>query len=508
MEREQYVSIRDMSWDEPKPVVFVHGDVDGMVAACVFVRGRGEGAEIRFTGARRLAGDLQALADRIMGGLGVTEVLIGNVPVRPASIGAARQILGQGVPMVWVDHHTTRQNLVEEVSGLASMNFLYEAELEGPPCALAARALELDDEHVQRLLQVVQGADSEDDWIRDRHVLLSAFIGRGSPDTLRRLAFSEELDDQDREVIDTHLAREAAADEFVLEVEHPIHEISGLKMVVLDARDRDVGYLPRRVEARYGDMDLRVIVPDEKTIVMTSAERGRDLVRLLRTLPWPSGTFVGGRPHQARITPGPLPLQSALDILCDPSSWPSDIEAAATRPPRDKGRSNQRWSPGPRRGGPPANAQDRWQRNFFSRVVEQRVIADLMEEALHLDKRLDVFRGEGGDACAAITLDGGNVVRRVSLYCSRVNADVSHIPVPASLAGRPGACAVWARAEVNPEDGYLDVVFGWFGRDAKQPMPRLDDAGNTGMCLVPQDRFTRVRSAEELIAKLFGWREM
>ncbi len=505
MERDQYVSIRDMTWDEPKPVIFVHGDVDGMVSACLFVRGRGEGSEIRFTGARRLAGDLQALADRVAGGLQVSEVLIGNVPVRPASIGAARQLLGQGVPMIWVDHHTTRQALVEEVSGLEAMTFLHDAELEGPPCSLAARALELDDEHVTKLMEVGRGAGSEDDWIRDRHVLLSAFIGRGSPDTLRRLAFQEELGDEDREVIDRHLAREAAADEFVSEVEHPVHEISGLKMVVLDARDKDVGYLPRRVEARYGDMDLRVIVPDEKTIVMTSAERGRDLVRLLRSLPWPSGTFVGGRPHQARITPGPLPLQAALDILCDVSSWPKDIEAAATRPPRDNRRQNQRWAP--QRGGPRASSDDRWQRPFFSRVVEQRVIADLMEEALHLDKRLDVFRGEGGDACAAITLDGGNAVRRVSLFCSRVNAEVSHIPVPASLAGRPGACAIWARAEVNPEDGYLDVVFGWFGRAANQTMPRLDDPGRTGLCQVPQDRFTRVRSAEELVEKLFGWRE-
>jgi len=507
MEREQYVSIRDMTWDEPKAVIFVHGDVDGMVSACLFVRARGEGSEIRFTGARRLAGDLQALADRVAGGLAVSEVLIGNVPVRPASIGAARQILGQGVPIVWVDHHTTRQALVDEVSGLDAMTFLHDSEMDGPPCILAAKAVELDDDHANKLIEVGRGAESEDDWIRDRHVLLSAFIGRGSPEPLRRMAFQDELDDEDREVINTHLAREAAADEFVSGVEHPVYEISGLKMVVLDARDLDVGYLPRRVEARYGEMDLRVIVPDEKTIVMTSAERGRDLVRLLRSLPWPSGTFVGGRPHQARITPGPLPLQAALDILCDVSSWPTDIEAAATRPPRDNRRQNQRGS-SQRGGGQRASSTDRWQRSYFSRVVEQRVIADLMEEALNLDKRLDVFRGEGGDACAAITLDGGDGVRRVSLYCSRVNADVGQIPVPASLAGRPGACAIWARAEVNPEDGYLDVVYGWFGRGGNQSMPRLDDPGRTGMCLVPQDRFTRVRSAEELVEKLFGWREI
>ena len=498
MEREHQVSIRALEWDEPRPVIFIHGDVDGMVAACLFVRSRGDQAIIRFTGARRLAGDLQALSERVSEGLGVTEILLGNVPVRPASIGAIRQAVAQDVPVVWVDHHSTRQDLLDEVSTIEGVTFLHDSEVEGPPSSLAARACDLTDSHTERLLQVAQGQDAEDPWIKDRHTLLSAFIGRGDPDTLRRLALQDDLAEEDQEVIRAHLAREAAADEFVGEVEHPTHDIQGHSMVLLDARGRDVGYLPRRVEARYPDAALRVLVVDDNTILVTSGEKGRDLLRLLRALPWPGGVYVGGRPHQVRVTPGDLDVDEALAILCDSNSWPTGLEA----PPPKSGRGQQ---PRQRRGG---SRQDQslqqGDRGFFSKVVEQRVIADLLEEALRDDHPLDVFRGEGDGNCATWVLVSGDAVRHVSIFCSRVNAAVDRIPVHSRVLRINGGCAIWARAEANPDDGYLDVVFGWFGREPGRRPPSADGGRGTHAA-IPQDRFDRISTPDELAEALFGW---
>jgi len=498
MEREHQVSIRALEWDEPRPVIFIHGDVDGMIAACLFVRSRGEQAIIRFTGARRLASDLQALGDRISEGLGVTEILIGNVPVRPASIGAIRQVVAQEVPVIWVDHHSTRQDLLDEVAAIDGVTFLHETEVEGPPSGLVAQMCELTDSQTERLLQVAQGADAEDPWILDRHTLLSAFIGRGDPDTLRRLAMEEELSEQDREAIEAHVAREAAADEFVGEVEHPTHDIHGHTMVLLDARGRELGYLPRRVEARYPDADLRILVVDDGTILVTASEKGRDLVRLLRSLPWPSGVFVGGRPHQVRVSPGDLGMDGALAILCDPNSWPQGLEAAPARSSRSP--QGSRRSP-PRRGSSGHGSG----RGFFAQVVEQRVIADLLEEALRDDHPLEVFRGEGDASCATFVLVSDGVVRHISMYCSRVNASVERIPVSRSVLRINGGCAIWARAEANPEDGYLDVVYGWFGRDPGQRPPSADGGRGTH-AEIPHGRFDRISSPDELAEALFGWR--
>jgi len=497
MEREHQVSIRALEWDEARPVIFIHGDVDGMVAACLFVRSRGEQAIIRFTGARWLASDLQALGDRISEGLGVTEILIGNVPVRPASIGAVRQAVAQEVPVVWVDHHSTRQDLLDEVAGIEGVTFLHEVVEEGPPSGLVARICELTDPHAERLLQVAEGAGAEDPWIRDRHTLLSAFIGRGDPDTLRRLALKDELAEEDQETIRAHVAREAAADEFVSETEHPTHDIQGHTMVLLDARDRDVGYLPRRVEARYPDTDLRVLVVDDNTVLITSAEKGRDLLRLLRSLPWPGGVYVGGRPHQVRVTPGELGMDAALTILCDSSSWPSGLEAAPPRPQRQQ-QNQRRSSPRKSRGGPDGG------RSFFAQVVEQRVLADLLEEALRDDHPLEVFRGEGDGSCATFILVSGRAVRHISIYCSRVNAAVDRIPVHTSVLGVNGGCAIWARAEANPDDGYLDVVFGWFGREPGRRPPSADGGRGTHAS-IPQNRFDRISTPDELAEALFGW---
>ena len=498
MEREHQVSIRALEWDDPRPVIFIHGDVDGMIAACLFVRSRGDQAIIRFTGARRLAGDLQALNERVSEGLGVSEVLLGNVPVRPASIGAIRQAVAQEIPVVWVDHHSTRQDLLDEVSAIEGVSFLHDSEVEGPPSSLAARICELADPHTERLLQVAQGGDAEDPWIKDRHTLLSAFIGRGDPDTLRRLALQDDLAEEDQEVIRAHVEREAAADEFVNEVEHPTHDIQGHSMVLLDARGRDVGYLPRRVEARYPDAALRALAVDENTVLVTSAEKGRDLLRLLRSLPWTGGVYVGGRPHQVRITPGDLGMDAALAILCDSNSWPQGLEA----PPPKSGRNQQ----SSRRGGGSrrAPAVQSGGRSFFSQVVEQRVISDLLEEALRDDHHLEVFRGEGNSACATFVLVSGSAVRHVSIFCSRVNAAVDSIPVDSSVLRVNGGCAIWARAEANPEDGYLDVVYGWFGREPGRRPPSAD-GGRGGQAAIPQRRFDRISTPDELAEALFGW---
>ena len=170
MDNDAFVSIRDMQWEQPKPVIFVHGDVDGMVTACIFLRARGGDAELRFTGARRIAGDLQALAERIQGGLQVSEVLIGNVPVRPPAVGAVRQLLATDISVTWVDHHNTRQPLLDEIAAFEGVNFLHDAE-EAHPSHLAARVLELEDPHIDRLIQIPEGAESDDDWVQSCHTL-------------------------------------------------------------------------------------------------------------------------------------------------------------------------------------------------------------------------------------------------------------------------------------------------------------------------------------------------
>ncbi len=508
MERDTFVAIRDLTWSTSKPVIFVHGDVDGMLAACVFLRGRGGEAEVRFTGARRLARDLQALADAIADGLPVQEVLIGNVPVRPAAIGAVRQILAAGAPVTWVDHHTTRQNLLDEVGALDGLTFLHDAELEGPPSQLAARAIELEPENVERLLGIAGSAEAEDSWLKDRHSLLSAQIGRCQVDILRRLAADEELTDEDRKTVLAHRAREAAADALVFETEHPRHEFGGCSLVIVDGRGQDVGFLPRRVESRFEDVDLRVIVPDEQTVLLTSSDRSRDLVRLLRALPWPAGVFVGGRPHHARIDPGTAGMDAVMAILSDGASWPADVAAAAARPPREPrgARPQKPWRDGGGRGGRPRSVGST--RGFFEQVVEQRFLADLSETVWRAGEEMAVFRGESTGSAGALVLELDGVARRVALFCTSSGAQVSQLPVPATLVDMPDACVVWAQAPERNRDR-LAPRYRRFGHDPAQPLPAIDDLpttppGQGSARLLPASRLTSVRSIQALSDKLFG----
>jgi len=133
------------------------------------------------------------------------------------------------------------------------------------------------------------------------------------------------------------------------------------------------------------------------------------------------------------------------------------------------------------------------------------VISDLMEVALAADETLEVFRGDLGAEPVSFVLVSGGVTRNMSLYCTRVNADVRSIPVPGSVARQRGGCAVWARAELDPEEGYLDVVYGWFGRDPGHRPPNVDSRkGDTGQ--VSSGRFDRLSSPEALAERLFGWR--
>ena len=495
MDRDAFVSIRDLSWEEKRPVVFVHGDVEGMVTACVFLRGRGPEAEIRFTGARRLARDLQALADAITDGLPVQEVLIGNVPVRPAAIGAARQILTGGVPVVWVDHHTTRQNLLDEVDSLDGLSFLHDAEPDGSPAQLAARAIEMEQEQVARLTAIPAGAESDDAWLQDCHSLLSAQIGRCKPDVLRRLAADEELADEDREEIAAHRAREAAADTLVFETEHPNFEFGGSSVVVVDARGQDVGYLPRRVESRFTDVDLRVIVPDEQTVLLTSPDRNRDLVRLLRALPWPAGVFVGGRPHHARIDPGTAGIDAVMSILTDAASWPDDVAAAAARPPREPrpARTGRRRADG-RRGPLPGGVSI--VRGPFEQAIEYRFLAELSEVVWRAGEQMAVYRGEPAGSSAALVLELDGVSRRVALFATPANTSISQLPVPLSMSDMPDACVIWVLADDRGRDR-LSLRYRWFGDE-----PGAD--GATEARLVPGRQFTNLRSARDLADRLFG----
>ena len=508
MERDTYVAIRDLEWTEKRPVVFVHGDVEGMVTACVFLRSRGPETEVRFTGARRLARDLQALADRIAMDLPVSEVLIGNVPVRPAAIGAARQILAAGVPVVWVDHHTTRQNLLEEVSSLDGLNFLHDAELEAPAPTLAARAMEIDLDGLARLLGIDGAGEDADDWLQDRQSLLSAQIGRCQPDILRRIAVEADLTDEDRSTIDGHRARESAADNLVFEQEHQTLEVGGCKLVVVDARGQEVGFLPRRVETRYGDVDLRLIVPDGENVLLTSADRSRDLVRLLRALPWPAGVFVGGRPHHARIDPGTAGMDAVLSILQDPASWPGDVNAAAARPPRgarqgrpQKGRRDDRtWGGADRSPGPV--------RGFFEQMVEQRVMADLTETVWRAGERMSIYRGDGQHTAGALVLELDGIARRVALICTPSSAAISHVPVPSSMADMPDACVVWVRVD-DRDRNRLKLSYRWLGDEPGEPLPRVDEfpeerASQGNYRRVPVGRLSEVRSTRALLDRLFG----
>ena len=431
--------------------------------------------------------------------------MIGNVPVRPAAIGAVRSILAAGVPVVWVDHHTTRQNLLDEVDSLDRLTFLHDAELDTPPSTLAARVLGTEESHVNRLIEIGAGADSDDDWLSDCHALLCAQIGRCSPDILRRLALDGELSDEDRELIRAHHAREEAADELIERTEHPHLDIGGRALVVIDARGRDVGFLPRRVEARFGDVDLRVIVPDEQTVLLTAADRSRDLVRLLRSLPWPAGVYVGGRPHHARIDPGAAGVTAIMDILTDPRSWPSDIDAASARPPRESRRPRQR-----RRSceDPPAWKPARPQlreRNFLERVAEQRFTADVTEEVWRSGGTVTVYRGDAARAGGALVLESGGCLRRVALVCTGDDESATHLPVPGDLTDLPDAAVVWA--EVDAGRDRVKVTYRWFGDEPGSPLPRLESfpaAEDAAARLVPADEFAPVRSVPVLVDRLFG----
>ncbi len=514
MTTDSTVPIRDLDWDTPRPVIFIHGDVEGMVTASIFLRGRSPGSEVRFTGARRLAGDLQALADRVDDGLHVEEVLIGNVPVRPQTIGAVRRLLASRVPVTWVDYHNTRQPLLDETADMEGLTFLHDTEPARSPCCLAAQVLDLEDDHVDRLIEVAAGHASEDAWVRDCHTLLSAQIGRAEVDVLRRLAADEALNDEDRTRIREHLDRERAADELVQEVDHPRLTVAGLDMVVIDARGRDVGYLPRRVEARYPDVDLRVVVQDDTTMLVTSSARHLDLVRLLRSLPWPAGVYVGGRPHQVRIDPGEIGAETALDILRDGASWPADPAAAASRTSR-QGRNARAAAPPPRRSsrGPTrvihvtAAAGAIRHRGFFERMVEQRVVADLMLDAWRDGERLDVLDTAADDAGYSLVLERGGLIRHVVLHATVSSEEVTEVAVALSLAERPAGCVIWAEVTDSPQG--LDVGYRWFGGHPGDPAPPLDgfpsrrDDGPP-FALLPRGAFTGVPSVHALSKRLFG----
>lgn len=513
MGSEYIASIRDLQWDTPRPVILVHGDVDGMVTACIFLRGSKDDAEVRFTGARRLSGDLQALSNRIQEDLPVSEVLIGNVPVRPPAIGAVRQILAADVPVTWVDHHATRQPLLDEVNSLKGMTFLHDAEMEAPPSSLAARALELDDEAIDRLMSISNGKESEDEWVRDRHTLLAAQIGHGQPAVVHRVAGGEDLCDEDRETIELHLKREAAADALVDQEEHPGVDLDPVKLVIIDGREQDVGYLPRRVEARYPDVGIRCIIPDDSTLMVTSAERSWDLVRLLRGLPWPDGIFVGGRPYHARIDPGDLGIDAVLEVIKDVSAWPEDISAAAARQPRNKRNARNKRPKAPRGGGSPKPRAESapgpiQPRGFFEQMVEQRLLADLLLDAWRNDERIEVLRAGSDDAGFTMILESFGIIRHTALVCTMADARLPDVPVALALADKPEGCVIWAEVENDPQG--IRLIYHWLGSDPGRPIIPLGDfkriggdRGPASAVLVPRGKFTHVPSIHALSKRLF-----
>jgi hypothetical protein len=398
---------------------------------------------------------------------------------------------------------------------LPGLTFLHDPEPQDSPCCLAARVLDLDDEHVERLIEVAVGATSEDDWVRDCHTLLSAQIGRGEVDVLRRLANGSELTDDDRVMIQDHVLRERAADELVHQIDHPLLTVAGLQMVVVDARDREVGYLPRRVEARYPDIDLRVVVQDQSTILVTTSSRNLDLVRVLRSLPWPIGVYVGGRPHQVRIDPGTCGIETALDILRDPASWPTDPAAAAVRPPHSMKHSRGPAAPQRSLRGQArvvhvaADAGAMRRRGFFERMVEHRVVADLMLDAWRDGERLDVLGASADDAGYSIVMERAGLIRHVLLHCTVSDEDTEVVAVAMSLQDRPAGCVIWAEVTDSPQG--IEIGYRWFGGHPGDPLPPLDryhsprDEGPAFVEL-PRAAFIGVPSVHALSMRLFGSR--
>ena len=165
--------------------------------------------------------------------------------------------------------------------------------------------------------------------------------------------------------------------------------------------------------------------------------------------------------------------------------------------------------------------EDQYQKSsFFEQLVEHTFISELLQEVYYrFGRTMEVLRSEIDAAGYDVVFECNGVIRHVQLKTSKIDGKTSRQKVNVALAEKPSGCIVWLVRTENRDTHRMELTYLFFGQDAGQPLPTLDDfsvakhtkgnkdgvkAERPAIRVIPKGQFTAIETTTELAIRLFG----
>jgi hypothetical protein len=158
--------------------------------------------------------------------------------------------------------------------------------------------------------------------------------------------------------------------------------------------------------------------------------------------------------------------------------------------------------------------------SFFEQLVEHVFISELLQEVYYrFGLTVEVLRSEIDASGYDIVFECNGIVRHVQLKTSKIDGKTSRQKVNVALAKKPSGCVVWIIRAEDDADCRMQLTYRFFGNDAGQPLPSLDDfpiakhtkgnkdgvkAERPSIRVVNKGQFTPIETTTELAIRLFG----
>lgn len=158
--------------------------------------------------------------------------------------------------------------------------------------------------------------------------------------------------------------------------------------------------------------------------------------------------------------------------------------------------------------------------SFFEQLVEHVFISELLQEVYYrFGMTVEVLRSEIDTSGYDIVLECNGIIRHVQLKTSTIHGKTNRQKVNVALAEKPSGCVVWILRAEDSADCRMRLTYRFFGNDAGQPLPSLDDfpigkhtkgnkdgvkAERPSIRVVNKGQFTTIETTTELAERLFG----
>jgi hypothetical protein len=158
--------------------------------------------------------------------------------------------------------------------------------------------------------------------------------------------------------------------------------------------------------------------------------------------------------------------------------------------------------------------------SFFEQLVEHVFISELLQEVYYrFGMTVEVLRSEIDASGYDIVFECNGIVRHVQLKTSKTDGKTSRQNINVALAEKPSGCVVWIVRSEESSDCRMRLTYRFFGNDAGQPLPSLDEfktakhtkgnkdgvkAERPSIRVVPKGQFLTIDTTKELAKRLFG----